>query len=47
MSKRSAMTDKSSDRIGLSRNVQLIDGHKNFPAKLDWTKVALYNNIMR
>ena len=31
----------SGDRIGLSRNGPLTDGHKNFSAKLDWTRVAL------
>ena len=33
MSKKSAMTDKSRDRIGLSRNGPLTDGHKNLPSK--------------
>ena len=41
MSKKSARLITSGDRIGLARNGPLIDGHKNFPAKLDWTRVAL------
>ena len=47
MSKKSAMMVTSGDRIGLSKNGPLIDGHKNFPAKLDRTRVALYNDIIR